>query len=403
MRVSLIVLSVLFSITLLSQDVVDTKFGKGLYNVVSKDSSWSMKFGLRIQSLYVGEFNFNDGFGEVNSNFMIRRSRLKFGGHAFSPKLQYKIEFGLSNKDLGKVNSRGNFAPRMILDAVIKWNFYENFTLWAGQTKLPGNRERVISSANLQFVDRSLLNSKFNIDRDMGIQLRHHFVLGKNFLVRDMISISQGEGRNLVQDNLGGFQYTGRIELLPMGAFSSKGDYVGGATKRENTPKLAVGISYDYNDRAVKNRANMGSYMSYDTDLDGEIDGYFMSSTRTIFSDLMFKYKGFSVMAEYALRDADKVDHERLNVDSTFTSASVSVGSGFNVQAGYNFNKNWELAGRYTQISLAGYNTDRQFTLGLSKYVVGHKLKVQTDLSYRKIDDSSYGGLMYRLQFELHF
>ena len=37
------------------------------------------------------------------------------------------------------------------------WNFYENFELWAGQTKLPGNIERVISSGNLQQVDRSLI------------------------------------------------------------------------------------------------------------------------------------------------------------------------------------------------------------------------------------------------------
>ena len=70
MRVSLIVLSVLFSYTLLSQDVVSTKFGKGLYNVVSKDSSWSMKFGMRIQSLYVGEWDINDatGIGQGSSN-----------------------------------------------------------------------------------------------------------------------------------------------------------------------------------------------------------------------------------------------------------------------------------------------------------------------------------------------
>ena len=37
-----------------------------------------------------------------------------------------------------------------ILDAYLKWNFYKNFEIWAGQTKLRGNRERVISSQNLQ-------------------------------------------------------------------------------------------------------------------------------------------------------------------------------------------------------------------------------------------------------------
>ena len=227
-KIKLLLALVALSTTVFAQDVTNNKFGKGLYNVIAKDSSYSMKFAFRIQSLYTGEWNVNDtdGVSAGGSRFLVRRSRLKFGGFAFSPKLKYKLELGLSNKDLGKVDDRNNNAPKMILDAVVKWNLYKNFTLWAGQTKLPGNRERVVSSANLQLVDRSKLNSNFNIDRDMGAQLRHHFKLGKNFTVREMVSVSQGEGRNVVQDNLGGYQYTSRLEILPFGKFESKGDYL---------------------------------------------------------------------------------------------------------------------------------------------------------------------------------
>lgn len=404
-KIGLIIMIVAIPIVSISQEKVSNKFGKGFINVVSKDSSWSMRLGARIQSLYVGEWNVNDtaGFGVGVSNFMIRRARLKFDGFAFSPKLQYKIELGLSNKDLGKVNSRNNFAPRMILDAVIKWNFYKNFTLWAGQTKLAGNRERVISSANLQFVDRSKLNSYFNIDRDIGFQLRHHWTLGKRFLIREIASVSQGEGRNLVQDNFGGYQYTGRIEFLPMGKFASKGDYVNADLKREKKPKLAIGVTYDFNDRAVKTRSNMGSYMTYDLDNDGNTDGYFHSDITTFFADLMFKYRGFSLMAEYSFRNADKVDHEIENDDLSITTQSVQVGSGINAQMGYLFNNNWEIAGRFTQIVPTGSDQYEQYTLGLSKYVVGHKLKVQTDVSYLRTNHDPDSQLMYRLQFELHF
>ena len=59
-----------------------------------------------------------------------------------------------------------------MLDAVVKYAFSKNQQIWFGQTKLPGNRERVISSMALQFVDRSNVNSKFNIDRDFGVQLQ---------------------------------------------------------------------------------------------------------------------------------------------------------------------------------------------------------------------------------------
>lgn len=405
-KINTIVLFLTLSLFGFSQEKVNTKFGKGLLNVIAEDSSWSMKMAIRFQSLYAGEWNVNDsaGIGPGSSEFLIRRARLKFGGFVHSPKIQYKIELGLSNKDLGKVDSRTNEAPRMILDAVIKWNFYKNLTLWGGQTKLPGNRERVISSANLQFVDRSLLNSRFNIDRDMGFQLRNHHIIGQNFIIREMISCAQGEGRNLVQDNLGGYQWTGRVEFLPFGKFKSKGDYKGGDTKREGKPKLSIAASYDYNDRAVKDRSNQGSYMQY-VDKWGN-EGYFMANVNTIFVDAMFKYKGFSIMAEYADRQSDKELQEILGADSVVYSGKVYTGNGLNFQLGYVMKNNWEFASRYTQINpaaTAGKDSHTQYTFAVSKYVVGHNLKVQTDVSYMTTEGSDDSDLMYRLQFDLHF
>ena len=44
---------------------------------------------------------------------------------------------------------------------------------------------------------------------------------------------------------------------------------------------------------------------------------------------------------------------------------------------------NWEIAGRYTNVNandLYDNNDLNQYTIGFSKYVVGHNLKVQTDL-----------------------
>ena len=110
----------------------------------------------------------------------------------------------------------------------------------------------------------------------------------------EKIAVSQGEGRNLVQNNYGGLQYTGRIEILPFGKFASKGDYIGGDMKREETPKLSLAATYDFNDRAVKTRSNQGSYMV--DDFAGNTDGHFNSNITTIFADMMFKYKGFAVM-----------------------------------------------------------------------------------------------------------
>ena len=401
MKIKLLTLGLILSgiLTSFSQETNAPKFGKGLFNLVGQDSTWTMKIATRMQFLSTNTWDegTDGGWVDPNQNFLVRRARLKFDGFAYSPKLKYKLELGLSNRDISGASGFTSNAPRYILDAVVMWNFYENFELWVGQTKLPGNIERVISSGNLQQVDRSLLNSRFNIDRDLGIQLRHHFSLSENFLVREKFAISQGEGRNITTGNLGGHQYTARLELLPFGKFESKGEYSGSDLKREAKPKLMLAATYDSNQNAVKNRSNQGSYMSNDA-------GFYETNINTLFLDAMFKYNGFSLMGEYANRDAK--DPLAKNSDGTLTGDEVQVGDALNLQAGYLLPSNWEVSGRYTDINLdqniTGRNPETQYTLGLSKFIVGHKLKVQTDLSYLSVDGGT-DRLMYRLQLDVHF
>jgi phosphate-selective porin OprO and OprP len=108
-------------------------------------------------------------------------------------------------------------------------------------------------------------------------------------------------------------------------------------------------------------------------------------------------------MGEYALRTADVVNH--FSSDSTAT-ATVATGDGMNFSLGYLFKNNWEIATRFTQINpeaITGNESQQQYTLGVSRYIVGHKLKVQADVSYRTENNASDNELMYRLQIDLHF
>lgn len=393
------VMALFLSIHLYGQDITENKFGKGIINVVAEDSSYSVKMNVRMQALFTSNWGITDDddfgrddFGEGESAFLIRRARIKFGGFAYTPRLEYKIELGLSNRDISGASPFTSNSPRYILDAVAKWNFYENFELWAGQTKLPGNRERVISSGSLETVDRSLVNSRFNIDRDLGLQLHHETSLGGDFIMREALSVAQGEGRNITTGNIGGYQYTARLEFLPFGDFA---DYEGADFAREEEPKLAVGVSYDYNNDAVKTRSNMGSYMITE-------DGFFETDITTFFLDAIFKYEGISAMAEYAYRDADEIF--AVNPDNTLTGDAVNAGHGLNIQAGYLFPSNIQILGRYTNIDLEDSITEaveNQYTIGLSKYVVKHKLKVQADLSYLDMNLGLEDDLMFRMQLEL--
>ena len=124
-------------ISVLHSQISTPKFGDGMLNIVGKDSTWSVHFAPRIQFRALSAWDYDgDKFGKPEQSFLIRRARLKFDGFAYSPKLRYKIEVGLSNQDIAGASEFTKDAPRILLDAVIMWEFYKNLELWAGQTKL---------------------------------------------------------------------------------------------------------------------------------------------------------------------------------------------------------------------------------------------------------------------------
>lgn len=395
MRIILTAIVGLLGFSLYAQELSESSFGKGLVNYVAQDSTFSVEIGARFQGQYSANWLTGDGTTKLDgSNFFIRRARLKFDGFVYSPDLRYKLQLGFSNRDISGGSEFTSDAERMLLDAVLKWNFHGNWDLWGGQTKLPGNREELISSGSLQFVDRSLLNGHFALGREMGVQLYHDFTIGDQLVIREAFSLSQGEGRNVTTGNLGGLHYLGKLEVLPLGEFIKEGEYEGGDLARHPEPKLAVGVSYSFNHDAVRSESIGGDYLYID-------QGFYETNISTFFLDAMFKYQGFSFMGEYAVRTAED-PWVRLS-NETLTGDVIAEGSAVNMQTGYVFANDFELAGRFTHVDMKHESDQTQYTLGLSKYIVGHTLKVQTDLSYTQFEDSPQDDLMLRLQFEIQF
>ena len=378
-----------------AQNVSYKSFGDGL-RVMAEDSTFGLKIGFRFQTLYLGALNLDTD--EWNDQFLIRRARLKFDGFVLTPKLQYKVELGFSNRDTGGGgNIQHGFTSRIILDAVLKWSFHSNWSLWVGQTKLPGNRERVISSQKLQFVDRSLLNSRFNIDRDIGFQLRHQDKIGTRAILKEAFSFSMGEGRDVIVSNIGGYDYTFRLDYLPFGAFTNKGDYFSADLKREKTPKLAVGATYDFNDGAGKQRGQLGLFMI------DSLGNQITNDLHTVFLDAILKYNGFSFQMEYA----HKTTEEDIIAPTELGDLRYATGTGFLLQGGYLFHNNLELGLRYANARsdsrmFSSINDSDEYTLGVSRYFSNHNLKVQSDITYReRLLGSDF--FQFRLQFEMAF
>lgn len=358
-------------------DSVSSVFGKGI-QLAAKDSSFYLKVGFRIQPNYTGIYTdkYYGADGEYSQRFSIRRSRLKFDGWAFSPKVVYKFEFDL--------------VGGYIRDAALKWNFAGRFNLWFGQAKLPGNRQRVVSSQNMELVDRSLLNGMTTIDRDRGFQLHHWFMIG-SAQFKWALALSQGDG--IRGSGFGkGAEYTARMDFLPLGKFKNKGDYVEADIYREEHPKLSIGATLDYNQSAKYDRGTWGKELSEFRDMQG------------IFIDALIKYRGMAISGEYAHK---KVTDGSPSITDT-TGAVVQsfiTGQGINLQAGYVFKCNWQVVGAYSFFdpeSATQRPLEQSFTLGLSKYIVGHNLKVQWDNSIFTKEDSA-DRFITRLQMELAF
>ena len=373
------------------------KFGDGI-KVTAEDSTFYMRFGFRFQNLATAAWEDTDAETDFSSNFLVRRSRLKFDGFAYTPKLKYKLELGLSNRDIGGgTGSEFNRASNVILDAFVRWNFAKNWVLQFGQAKLPGNRERVVSSGNLQLVDRSRLNSRYNIDRDVGLQLRNDFTLGQNFVVKEIVAFSQGEGRNVTGGHFGGFSYTFRLELLPFGTFMSNGDYIGSAIKREPKPKLSIGLTYDINKNSVRERGRLGRFIT------DEFGNHVGKDVQAFFADFVFKYQGWCITGEFADKGTKDGIPTVLDINNNVIGTFYH-GSALALQAGYMFDSNVEIVLRYTGMNPDELvaNDEVRWTLGLNKFIVGHKLKLQTDLTSINVDGGS-NEIVWRTQMDVHF
>lgn len=352
--------------------------GKGL-NFIAPDSTFSLKLGIRIQPLLSINYRDFETFTDPSLDeiqMTLRRGRIKFDGWVHNPNIVYKLELALGSRNLGGADQYTSFANRMVLDAVVKWQFAPGYYVWFGQTKLPGNRERVVSSQKLQFVDRSIVNGRFNIDRDIGFQLHIKKKVANNPL-NLAFAVSIGDGRNISSFNAGGLEYTGRIEYLPFGSFKNKGDYFQSDLAREEKLKTSIGATFDFNHDAVRQRGNQGSYV-----LDSS-GNFATQSLSAGFLDLCVKYSGWSWETEFAHKSAPTpVLYENGNRINAFYT-----GWGLNTQTAYLLKSNWEFGVRYSHIE-PDQNVDiklgnqTQYTAVVSKYVVGHSLKIQSDISY---------------------
>jgi phosphate-selective porin OprO/OprP len=382
---------------------------------MNKDSTMLVIMRFRMQALAQTETVSDEDLSTSRENWVLRRLRLRFGGFLTDPRLTYNIQLSFTRGDMDFADTG---FPNIVRDAVVYWNFDNNWQIGFGQTKLPGNRQRVVSSSEMQYAERSVVNNTFNIDRDFGFQgWYRNTIEGVGLNLR--AAISNGDGRNTISTSgasAGGFCYTGRAEILPFGAFTGGGDYFEGDVLREKTPKLSVGATYSVNSRMRRTMGQLGPELYTPTANSNNQ----LISTNTLLADALLKYSGLALYGEYAMRDSkNNPVTKSANVDDRF----VFLGTGILAQASYCFPSMWEIVGRFAAVTpfermndttlFSKRNLDAgrvalketNISVGVNKYFNRHRVRINTELMYRiqenMIQDKETKNFIARLNMEL--
>jgi len=352
---------------------LDAHFGKPI-TFTSRDSSFSLGIGGRIQSLAEARIDLNNN-NNNSVDFSIRRLRLNFAGSAVSKRFSYRIQLCFSQRDVASDNT-GVANNLFLRDAMLFYAPNKHWRFGFGQTKLPGNRQRQTSSGNLQFVDRSNTNALFTLDRDKGFWITNTNKVGKQTILSNTLAVTSGEGR-IISDKSTGLCYSLRSEILPLGEFKNNGDFIEADLYFEEKLKLSLGFVYSFNNKTSRVAGQLGEYLFNNQHADIHYFG----------TDFMLKKKGWSVTGELYRRISDN----GISINPTNPSKvnAVYSGTGLMLQTGYLVSKDNEISARYgftkPDDRVKNYLVKlNEYVLGYSHYFFRHNLKLQSDLAYLK-------------------
>ncbi|MEW6455483.1 MAG: porin [Acidobacteriota bacterium] len=352
---------------------VESGYKEGIF-VKTKDGKYELKINARIQ--FLGYYSSFENKIPSEKGFSIRRARLYFKGNGFYPWLKYYTQLTMEGD---KISLR---------DFYLDFEKNKKISPKIGQYKVPFNREFLTSSADLQLVDRSIINNEFEVGRDIGMSLVGNFNSRFNYF----IGIFNGSGKyykNLDKDLL----YAGRVMWTPAGELK----YSQSSLEYPENPIFALGAAFAYfpgyeplkeNSEDRKTLSNAVKTVSTGT-----------SDVSQFVLDFAFKYKGFSLEGDYHYR----------NITPEELSAKKLESYGFRIQGGYLFeSKRWEIALRYSSLdpNISKENDiQKEITAGLNYFIQRHKLKIQGDYSYliKEIGNRKEKETRLRTQLQFYF
>lgn len=294
--------------------------------------------------------------GQSKPSFRIRRAKTSLEGWFWKKELTYEIQLSWAGPEAGASTQ----TP--LEDALLTWDASKkgSFKITIGQFKVPLGRQEMTSSGRLQFADRSILNGEYTRGRDIGLQLSGRVANDK---VEYFAGVFNGNSASRTSNDNTKLQYNARVSFEPFGRVA----YSETAFEGWDKPLLAIAGQFENND--LSGATNL-------TDLNTTIFG----------ADLMYKYKGFSLFAEYynRKRKPEAVSGASSNTSGPAAQSSGSYHSnGYNVEAGYFLKRDKvEVAARYAEYDPSDQVPSNKRTEKggvLNYFILKHTLKVVAD------------------------
>ncbi len=361
--------------------------GKG-FEVRSADNRYMLQTSLRVGFQY-SLLHPNDG-GQTTQAFEVRRFRLNFAGHVFGEHNKFLLQLAFAPRELDVRDGVVRATP--VWDAYLNFDHLKSLTVRIGQYRPQYSRERLIQDINPLLIDRSLANAEFNLDRDIGFDIRSEDFLGLERL-RYYAGVFMGEGRDVRVRSDFGFLYVARVDVLPFGLFD---DYESSDQQRSMKFRASLGAAYAFHDNARRNRGVLG-----DVPTDGGTTDYHNAT-----ADLLLKWAGWYVEAGFLWRDGTRSAGRAVDdMGVPLPVEGARNGLGWFAQTAYLLPEiRLEPALRYSQVRAIGEAsslTDRaEVGCGLNYYFFGHALKAQFDY-FRLYDRSAIGTGIDQIRLQL--
>ena len=357
------------------------------------------------------------------TGFDMERYRIGFCGHAYTEDLTYCMELEADNADgYGFV----------VGDAWVNYRFSDAFNFQTGFFKLASTRAQMTSDANLQFVDRPMVDAVFGLGYGVGARFWGSFFDGTLDYYLDVVnSVTNGEGaglgRTITTDPAELDNNPALLFRTVWHALGEDEDFSSQADLNNNAaPALDLGFHYAFNEDEYDANTTMIPYPLPRRTL-GQ-GGYGLTNTNgcqinQFGFDTAFKYMGFSATGEYILRMVDPRRAGRRPYAPWWLATGqgdTTVQHGAYVQFGYflpipGLEDKLEAVARFGGISALanGREATWEYTGGLNYYLEGDKVKLQMDVTKiyeAPIQSTHYSlanvnddALIFRLQLQVAF